>query len=127
VVFGDWQKASYERLSAGLAASHLWLEEAYDVYLEILTMLDQNRVFINTNPKCEPQLGKRGLYSLKGGNNDAKAFQMALLWTLNLTSGENSLFDIARRSQTDFKVIREAAMRLEESGLLVKAAAQKDA
>jgi aminopeptidase-like protein len=103
------------------------LEEAYDVYLEILTMLDQNRVFINTNPKCEPQLGKRGLYSLKGGNNDAKAFQMALLWTLNLTSGENSLFDIARRSQTDFKVIREAAMRLEESGLLVKAAAQKDA
>lgn len=32
VVFADWQKASYERLSAGLAASHLWLEEAYDVY-----------------------------------------------------------------------------------------------
>lgn len=94
------------------------LEEAYDVYLEILTILDQNRLYINTNPHCEPQLGKRGLYSLKGGNNDAKAFQMALLWTLNLASGEYSLLDIARRSQTDFKVIREAASRLEESGLL---------
>jgi len=32
VVFADWQKASYERLSKGLAVSHLWLEEAYDVY-----------------------------------------------------------------------------------------------
>ena len=94
------------------------MEESYNVYLEILTTLDQNRVYINTSPDCEPQLGKRGLYSLKGGNNDAKTFQMALLWTLNLTSGEYSLLDIARRSQTDFKVIREAASRLEECGLL---------
>ncbi|HTF18349.1 MAG TPA: DUF4910 domain-containing protein [Chryseolinea sp.] len=94
------------------------MEESYDVYLEILSILDQNRFYINTNPKCEPQLGKRGLYSLKGGNNDAKAFQMALLWTLNLASGEYSLLDIAQRSNTDFSVIREAASRLEESGLL---------
>ncbi|MEJ1239897.1 DUF4910 domain-containing protein [Chryseolinea sp. T2] len=94
------------------------LEESYNVYLDILSTLDQNRVYLNTNPNCEPQLGKRGLYSLKGGNNDAKAFQMALLWTLNLTSGENSLLDIAKRSQTDFQIIREAASRLEECGLL---------
>ena len=94
------------------------MEESYEVYLEILTTLDQNRTYVNTSPNCEPQLGKRGLYSLKGGNNDVKAFQMALLWTLNLTSGEYSLFDIARRSKTDFKVIREAASRLEEAGLL---------
>lgn len=94
------------------------MEESYDVYLEILTILDQNRIYVNTNPKCEPQLGKRGLYSLKGGNNDAKTFQMALLWTLNLSSGENSLLDIAQRSNMHFGVIREAASRLEESGLL---------
>ena len=97
------------------------MEESYEVYIEILTMLDQNRVYVNTNPKCEPQLGKRGLYSLKGGNNDAKAFQMALLWTLNLSSGEYSLLDIAQRSNTPFAVIREAASRLEESGLLKQA------
>ena len=97
------------------------MEESYDIYLEILTTLDQNRIYVNTNPKCEPQLGKRGLYSLKGGNNDAKAFQMALLWTLNLTSGENSLLDIAERSNTHFSVIKEAAERLEESGLLKRA------
>lgn len=32
VVFADWQKASFVKLSEGLAASNLWLEEAYDVY-----------------------------------------------------------------------------------------------
>jgi 4-amino-4-deoxy-L-arabinose transferase-like glycosyltransferase len=32
VVFADWQGSSFQRLSESLAASHLWLEEAYDVY-----------------------------------------------------------------------------------------------
>jgi hypothetical protein len=32
VIFADWQKASFLRLSEGLDASGLWLEEAYDIY-----------------------------------------------------------------------------------------------
>jgi hypothetical protein len=32
VVFADWQKASFLRLSEGLDASNLWLEAAYEVY-----------------------------------------------------------------------------------------------
>jgi len=100
------------------------LEESFDVYLQILTILDQNTYYLNTNPKCEPQLGKRGLYSLRGGNNDTKAFQMALLWTLNLTSGENSILDIAHRSKMPFEVIREAALQLQQVGLLKESDAQ---
>ncbi|MBA4057751.1 MAG: peptidase M28, partial [Marivirga sp.] len=46
------------------------LEDSYDTYLEIINILEANRKLINQNPKCEPQLGKRGLYDLKGGNND---------------------------------------------------------
>lgn len=94
------------------------LQESYEVYLEIITMLEANRKFINLSPMGEPQLGKRGLYSLKGGNNDAKEFQLALLWVLNLSDGENSLFDITRRSKMKFETIRLAAENLEKSGLL---------
>lgn len=96
------------------------LAEAYEVYHEILSILDSNDTYVNLQPRCEPQLGKRGLYSLRGGNNDAKAFQMALLWVLNLSDGEHSLFDIAIRSNTHFKTILEAAAELEKSGLLSK-------
>jgi len=117
--FGQYPEyhTSNDNLELITAAS---LEESYEVYLQILTMLDQNVCYVNTNPKCEPQLGKRGLYSLRGGTNDTKAFQMALLWTLNLASGENSLFDIAQRSHMDFEVIREAAFQLKGVGLLTE-------
>lgn len=94
------------------------LEDSYNTYLEILNVLEGNRTFMNTNPKCEPQLGKRGLYSLKGGNNDAKEFQMALLWVLNLSDGEHSLLDIAKRANMKFETIHFAASKLEEVDLL---------
>jgi aminopeptidase-like protein len=94
------------------------LEDSYNTYLEIIGILEGNRKFLNTNPKCEPQLGKRGLYSLKGGNNDAKEFQLALLWVLNLSDGEHSLLDICKRANMKFETIQFAASKLEEAGLL---------
>ena len=94
------------------------LEDSYNTYLEIITVLEGNRRFVNTNPKCEPQLGKRGLYSLKGGNNDAKEFQLALLWVLNLSDGEHSLLDICKRANMKFEAIHFAASKLEECDLL---------
>ncbi len=94
------------------------LEDSYNTYLEIINVLEGNRRFINTNPKCEPQLGKRGLYSLKGGDNDAKEFQLALLWVLNLSDGEHSLLDICKRANMKFESIHFAASKLEECDLL---------
>jgi len=94
------------------------LEDSYNTYLQIITVLEGNRRYINTNPKCEPQLGKRGLYSLQGGNNDSKEFQLALLWVLNLSDGENSLLDICKRANMTFELIAIAACKLEECDLL---------
>jgi aminopeptidase-like protein len=94
------------------------LEDSYNTYLEIISILEGNKRYLNTNPKCEPQLGKRGLYSLKGGNNDAKEFQLALLWVLNLSDGENSLLDICKRANMKFETIHFAASKLEEADLL---------
>jgi aminopeptidase-like protein len=94
------------------------LEESLHVSIEIIETLDHNKKFINLNPKCEPQLGKRGLYNLRGGDNNTKEFQMALFWVLNLSDGEHSLLDITTRSNMPFKYIREAAKQLMNCHLL---------
>lgn len=75
----------------------------------ILAVLEHNRVYVNQNPKCEPQLGKRGLYRAVGGQTGDKAHELAMLWVLNLSDGSHSLLDIAERSGIGFAVIRQVA------------------
>jgi aminopeptidase-like protein len=86
--------------------------------LEIFHVLERNRFYRNTNAKCEPQLGRRGLYRELGGHTDAEVRELAMLWVLNLSDGENSLLDIAERSKLPFGVIEKAASNLEQHGLL---------
>lgn len=58
-------------------------------------ILEYNRTYLNQNPKCEPQLGRRGLYQMIGGTSDAKSKERAMLWVLNLSDGNYSLLQIA--------------------------------
>jgi aminopeptidase-like protein len=97
------------------------LDESLRVVIEIVETLEGNKKFINLSPKCEPQLGKRGLYSMKGGDNQSKDFQMALLWTLNLSDGKHSTLDIAKRSGIQFKYISQAVHSLLDCKLLEEA------
>ncbi|MGD1918574.1 MAG: DUF4910 domain-containing protein [Pleurocapsa sp.] len=94
------------------------LAESLAKYLEIIDILENNQKYINTNPKCEPQLGKRGLYGTFGGTQDKKTKELATLWVLNLADGEHSLLDMSDRSGLVFSVIRDAAKALIEGGLL---------
>ena len=94
------------------------LSDSLSMYLEALNILESNTKYLNQNPKCEPQLGKRGLYSLIGGKETGESFQMAILWVLNLSDGNNTLLDIAERAGMKFSQIREAADALEKVGLL---------
>lgn len=94
------------------------LGEALAASLEILSVLENNRTFVNLNPKCEPQLGKRGLYRMVGGPADAGVSEMAMLWVLNQADGENSLLDIAERAGLRFDAIRKASEALRENHLL---------
>jgi len=88
-------------------------------YLAVLNIIENNKKYLNQNPKCEPQLGKRGLYKKIGGQDgDSEAFQLAMLWVLNLSDGKNSLMDISERSQLGFELIKDAADTLAEHGLL---------
>jgi aminopeptidase-like protein len=83
-----------------------------------LRNLEQNRIYVNLNPKCEPQLGKRGLYGQIGGQADAKLRELAMLWVLNLADGNHSLLDIAEKSGLQFKMISNAAEALLQHDLL---------
>ena len=103
------------------------LSEAYAACLSIFSVLERNRIYANTNPKCEPQLGKRGIYRAIGGSADAAGEEMAMLWVLNLSDGENSLLEIAERSRIGFDAIYRAAMVLQEHGLLKEGASRRRA
>jgi aminopeptidase-like protein len=96
------------------------LSESLATYLAVVDVLEHNQSYLNTNPKCEPQLGKRGLYGTMGGKQTTKADEMAMLWVLNLSDGDHSLLDIAERANLSFVMIKQAANSLLKSGLLEK-------
>jgi aminopeptidase-like protein len=95
-----------------------YLEESYRQCVSIFDVLESNRRFRNLNPKCEPQLGRRGLYQMIGGGEEGKRKELGLLWVLNLSDGAHSLLDIAERSGLAFAVIKDAADALLSHGLL---------
>jgi len=99
-----------------IAANHL--ARSYSLIAETLDVVENDIVYRNKMPKCEPQLGRRGLYGTVGGDKDAVAANMAMLWILNLSDGMHSLLDIAERANLPFAVIRRSALLLERNGLL---------
>jgi aminopeptidase-like protein len=94
------------------------LADTYSKVLSVVEILEKNKRYVNQSPKGGPQLGRRGLYRAIGGRSDSKSKEMALLWVLNLSDGEHSLLDIAKRSSLSFAEVSEAADRLLEHDLL---------
>ena len=99
-----------------IAPAHL--AQSYRLILAAIDILENDRVLVNTSPKCEPALGKRGLYGTVGNETGAAERNMAMLWVLNLSDGRHALLDIAERSGLTFAAIGAAAERLEAAGLL---------
>ena len=93
------------------------MDESFDILKEIIFYLEYNKKYYNTNPKCEPNLGNRGLYDLMGaGKRDGKI--SLYKWILNYSDGEHSLIDISNKCDTDFHSILEAAKDLEMVDLI---------
>jgi len=95
-----------------------YLEESFAHCLKTLTLLEKNKVYLNQNPQCEPQLGRRGLYRAIGGQAEEANKEMAMLWVLNLSDGHHTLLDIAERSNLSFDVVYETVEVLLDHGLL---------
>jgi aminopeptidase-like protein len=96
------------------------LADSFKTCLAAFRVLEENATYLNQNPKCEPQLGRRGLYGAIGGRSDTQQFQLAMLWVLNLSDGAHSLLDIADRSELEFGLVAEATDVLVRAGLLVR-------
>lgn len=86
-----------------------YLADSLEKYLKVIFVLENNITYLNLNPKCEPQLGKRGLYRMIGHPKSAGFDESAMLWVLNMSDGTNSLLDISIRSGLIFLHIKEAA------------------
>jgi aminopeptidase-like protein len=93
------------------------LAESFHILSGVVDVLENNDTYVNLNPKCEPQLGKRGLYRAIGGA-ESQVDELALLWVLNLSDGRNSLLEIAERSGLVFGSIHRAARVLRDKQLL---------
>lgn len=96
------------------------LADSYQKYLDIIYILEHTDRYLNLNPKCEPQLGRRGLYDSIGGRRELPFDRKGIIWLLNYSDGTNTLLDIAIRSKLKFKDIKQAADVLVEHALLIK-------
>jgi aminopeptidase-like protein len=94
------------------------LADSLAALLGVLDVLENDRRYENLNPKCEPQLGRRGVYGKLGGVPDPGPASRAMFWVLNLSDGGHGLLDIAERARMPFGTIRDAASVLYATGLL---------
>jgi len=95
-----------------------FLQDSFLKYLAVVDVIENNKRYLNQNPKCEPQLGKRGLYEAIGGQKDSAVRQLAMLWVLNLSDGDHTLLDISERSGLPYDTIKNVADTLLNSDLL---------
>lgn len=103
-----------------------YIRESLELYLRLISLIEHNETFINKNPYGEPQLGKRGLYSLLGAQKSPDVSERALQWVLNFSDGAHSLLDIAERSGIDFETILTTSKALRAHKLLAPAARRRN-
>jgi aminopeptidase-like protein len=94
------------------------LAESLKTCINIIESLENNRCYFNTNPKGEPQLGRRGLFRAAGRKHQPPEEQFAILWVLNLSDGFHSILDIVERSGLKLELVKRAADILITCGLL---------
>jgi len=97
-----------------------YLEDSYNLCLSALRAAEWNRTYHSQNPKCEPQLGKRGLYGGAESRN-GQPTNLELLWLLNLADGEHDLLAIAERAGIPISRAQNAARALIDHHLIHEA------
>ena len=96
------------------------MADTLDKAIQTIEVLENNASYLNLKPKCEPRLGKYGLYGGGGGQRSGDFDELALLWVLNQSDGTKDLLAIAERAGMSFRKILIAAHALEGAGLLRK-------
>lgn len=96
------------------------LKESHDICVKFVSMLEKNQKYKNLYPKCEPQLGKRGIYRKVGGQKANSNTQTAMKWILNYSDGNHDIFQIADLSGMSIEDLSYAANILEEKCVIQK-------
>lgn len=86
-------------------------------YLDIVEILENNAIYLNTLPFGEPQLGKRGLYPTLSQKGE-RSFVDTMMWVLNLSDGKHDLIAISERSKIPIKELIPVVERLLEKNIL---------
>jgi aminopeptidase-like protein len=89
------------------------------LYMQTINLLEVSGTWRRVDGGfCEPQLGKRDLYSNVGGDPDNHVLLKKMLWILNLSDGEHDLIDISKKSgYPAIELVREV-LKLESNGLI---------
>ena len=99
------------------------LNESLNLYIKIISSYEANSKFVRSNPFCEPQMGKYGLYRNRGGageDNIKEVFQK-YMWILNFADGETDLLEISEKSGFDILSLKIASRSLIKKGLIDEA------
>jgi aminopeptidase-like protein len=94
------------------------LAGSLEVLLRVCGELEDNTYYRNLLPVGEPQLGRRGLYTVLGGHRGKSERESAMLWLLNFSDGVHSLRDLEELSGHKSSLLAEMAKVLEEHELL---------
>jgi len=84
---------------------------------------EHNEKYLNLNTKCEPQLGKRGIYHELGGQEnlmEQRKIEFAIFWLLNLSDGNWTIQNISKRSNISMDELKMATEILINAKLLKK-------
>jgi len=119
----DYYHTSLDNLEF-IAAKYLL--ETMDLYLDVIDKIENDKILISLNQKCEPMLGKRDLYPKVGGqlkqNKNIKTEWdvklKAINWLMYLCDGKTSLIDISKQTNIDFNILVETAEQLSDKNLL---------
>ena len=106
------------------AVSFTAMAEAVELCRDVVQALEANRVYVRTNPHCEPFLSRYDLHDTIGAQRSKDVAKKTLQWLLNLADGGHDLVSMAERSGLPLAEFRIQAQRAEQAGLIKLAEVQ---
>lgn len=96
------------------------LNDSVKMYAHLVKAFELNKYYTNTNPFCEPQLGKRGLYTALGGQKSRPNDLSKRLHLLTYADGNTNLLEIAKKLDISILEFENTVEELINAGLLIE-------
>ncbi len=102
-----------------------YMQESLEVYLTIMEYIEKNDIYLSQNMKGEPFLAKRKLNVSIGSGKGIYYSDVAIRFLMCYSDGKNDLVSIAVKAGLPFDEVYNAALILEDAGLLRKYGGQE--